>query len=234
MCDDRLWRDVERPSGWTHANAAIKDHDTIEALACTILNEHDGPVILIGFSMGAIVALMMTKLAPERVSGLILSSTNCTADLPDRARNRVRQQDVAKAGNLNLVVRDELKPHYLSPSTTLARRTAILDLTFAMGMDLGPDVFVRQSEALRTRLGLCDVLDQVSCPVLIMAGQDDVLCPPDWHQKMAARTPLATYVEVPHAGHLVPLEAPELFGSVLSDWLLDHFPSTRSQGEAHV
>ena len=232
MCDHRLWRDVGQIKGYSSTYASITQFDCIEALAQDVLRTVAGPIIPIGFSMGAIVALMMAKKAPERVMGLVLSSTNCTADLPERAVARLSQQAQVRGGQLSAIVRDELKPHYLSPATQGSKRAEILDLTFKMGLDLGPDVFQRQSEALRTRPALCDVISSFMAPVLVLAGADDTLCPPAWHAAMAARNQRASYVEIQDAGHLVPLEQPTAFTQTLSDWLTNLKTTPKQEIEA--
>ncbi len=219
MCDQRLWQNLGQISGYPNNYAAITRHDRMEALAHDVLSIVAGPIIPIGFSMGAIVALMMARLAPERVMGLVLSSTNCTADLPERAVARLSQQAQVRDGKLSAIVRDELKPHYLSPATQGSKRQEILDLTFEMGMDLGPDIFLRQSEALRLRPALCDVISSFNGPVLVLGGADDTLCPPAWHAAMSARNRRANYFEIHNAGHLVPLEQPSAFTQAISDWL---------------
>ena len=221
MCDHRLWRDLSKISPYPNTYASITQFDCIEVLAQDVLARVAGPIIPIGFSMGAIVALMMARLAPERVIAMVLSSTNCTSDLPERAVARLSQQAQVRDGQLSAIVRDELKPHYLSPATQRAKRQDILDLTFKMGMDLGPDVFLRQSEALRTRPALCEVISDFKGHVLVLAGADDTLCPPVWHAAMAARNRRADYVEIQEAGHLLPLEQPSAFTQTISDWLIN-------------
>jgi pimeloyl-ACP methyl ester carboxylesterase len=219
MCDHRLWRDVGLIDTYPNVHAAITQSESIEALAQDVLKKVEGPIIPIGFSMGAIVGLMMAKLAPERLVAMVLSSTNCTADLPERAVARLTQQARVREGQLSMILRDELKPHYLSPLTQGKERTEILDLTLEMGLDLGPEVFLHQSEAIRTRPALCDVISKFDGPILVIAGADDSLCPPAWHAAMAARNRRANYVEIEDAGHLVPLEQPAVFTRAIFDWL---------------
>jgi len=219
MCDHRLWQDVGQIDAYPNVFAAITQSDSIEALAQNVLKTVEGPIIPIGFSMGAIVSLMMAKLAPERLVGMVLSSTNCTADLPERSAARLSQQAHVQDGRLSAIVRDELKPHYLSPATEGQKRAQILDLTLEMGLALGQDVFLRQSEALRTRPALCNVINNFAGPILVLAGADDSLCPPAWHTAMAALSSRANFVEIEGAGHLVPLEQPAAFKQAISTWL---------------
>jgi pimeloyl-ACP methyl ester carboxylesterase len=219
MCDHRLWQDVGSIDAYSNVFAAITQSDSIEALAQNVLKTVEGPIISVGFSMGAIVSLMMAKLAPERLVGMVLSSTNCTADLPERSAARFSQQAQVQDGRLSAIVRDELKPHYLSPATQGQKRAQILDLTLEMGLALGEEVFLRQSEALRTRPALCNVINNFAGPILVLAGADDSLCPPAWHTAMAALSSRANFVEIEGAGHLVPLEQPAAFKQAISTWL---------------
>ena len=219
MCDHRLWQDMGLIDNYPNVFAGITQSESIEDLARDVLKKVEGPIIPIGFSMGAIVGLMMAKLAPERLVAMVLSSTNCTTDLPERAVARLSQQAHVREGQLSAIVRDELKPHYLSPLTQGKKRAEILNLTLEMGLDLGPEVFLRQSEALRTRPALCDVISKFDGPILVIAGADDSLCPSAWHAAMAARNSRANYVEIEDAGHLVPLEQPAAFTRAIFDWL---------------
>ena len=85
--------------------------------------------------MGAIVALAMAAQAPERFAGAVLIGLNAGADLPDRAAHRPTQQAEVRAGGLERVLVEELKPNYLAAG----RRAdaALLDRLRDMGMALG-------------------------------------------------------------------------------------------------
>ena len=171
--------------------------------------------------MGGIVALEMARQAPERIVGLILSDTNAGADLPERAALRPVQQYRVRNGDLATIVADELKPAYLAAQNRDDEEMKAL--LFDMAMDLGDEVFIRQSEALRTRADLGPVLDHFAGPVLFLCGAEDALCPPEWHHAMAARCNDAEIHIVAGAGHLLPLEQPKQFSAIVSDWLTRKF-----------
>ena len=226
MCDARLWDgdDGAIRAALAAAGLAVVDADltrdaTVAAMAARALAAVPGPLLPVGFSMGGIVALAMAAQAPERIAALVLADTNCGADLPDRAAVRPGQQARVRAGGLAAIVADELKPAYLAAASRGdAELKAVL---FDMALDLGPDVFCRQSEALRTRADLGPVLDGWTRPLLLLAGAEDALCPPAWHEAMAARASSATLAIVDGAGHMLPLERPAAFASALAAWL-DH------------
>ncbi len=227
MCDARLWRGddgvvvdmLRRHTPNPVADADLTRDDSVAAMAARTLAAVPGPLLPIGFSMGAIVAVEMWCQAPERIAGLVLLGYNATADLPDRAALRPAQQAEVRAGGLERVLVEELKPNYLA-----ARHrgdVALLDLLRDMGMGLGPEVFARQSEALRCRADRRNALPAIAVPVLIGCGDEDTLCLPAWHADWAARLADADFFTVVGAGHMLPLEGSSALATRIDRWLTE-------------
>ncbi|MDP3676976.1 MAG: alpha/beta hydrolase [Novosphingobium sp.] len=225
MCDARMWRgsnDALRAALGRHEIAKVIDADTtrdatIFGMADRALKQTRGKLLLVGFSMGAIVALQMAQQQPERIAGLVLIGLNAGADVPERAAHRPQQQAEVRGGGLERVLIEELKPHYLAQQNR--GDAALLTLLRDMGMALGPEVFVAQSEALRTRPDLRPVLRGYPGPVLLMCGTEDSLCPPDWHRDWAALAQDSVLLEIAEAGHMLPLEDAPAVASALDGWL---------------
>lgn len=225
MCDARLWNGGEgvlRRVLTKHGVRRVDDADvgrdaTIAAMAERALATAAGRLLVIGFSMGAIIALEMVRQAPERVAGLVLIGLNAGADLPQRAAHRPAQQAEVRAGGLERVLIDELKPNYLSARNR--GDAALLAVLREMGTALGQGIFVKQSEALRWRRDLRDVLPTLTCPVLLACGAEDGLCPPAWHCEWAEAIADAELLIVDGVGHMLPLEAPHSLAGKLDDWL---------------
>jgi pimeloyl-ACP methyl ester carboxylesterase len=221
MCDARLWDAVGARLdrvGRMWRVADFSRQTSIADMATDALALADGPVVPVGFSMGAIVALAMARQAPDRVAGIGLVALNASADLPERAAVRPRQQADVRAGGLATVVADELKPNYLAAANRddAGLRALVLD----MALGLGAETFVSQSEALRTRPDLRPVLAELAVPALLACGSEDALCPPDWHQQWAAMIgPSARLRVIDDAGHLLPLEQPDTLADALIGWL---------------
>ena len=228
MCDARLWRGGDHALHHALARAGITavtdadvyQDDNMANMAQRALDSVSGPVLPVGFSMGAIVAMEMAVLEPDRVCGMVLCGYNATADLPDRAAIRPSQQAQVRDGGLERVLVEELKPNYLAAANR--RNTDLLALLRDMGMTLGPDVFVQQSEALRLRADRVAQLAALRVPVLYIAGAEDTLCPPAWHRRWAMETPGSRCAEIAGAGHMVPLETPQDFAAVVAHWIQDH------------
>jgi pimeloyl-ACP methyl ester carboxylesterase len=88
-----------------------------------------------------------------------------------------------------------------------------------MGMDLGAEVFVRQSIALRDRMDSSTTLATITCPVSIICGDEDELCAVSVHEAMALAIPNAELEVVAQCGHLSTLEQPLAVNSALTHWL---------------
>jgi len=221
VCDERLWTPVtERLMAAGHCvrQAPPLVQSSIAAMAGRVLEVANAPIVAVGFSMGAIVAAEMARRAPEMIGALGLIAFNASADLPERAAARPRQQDEVREGGLARIVADELKPNYLAAANR--DNVGILKTVMQMALQLGPDVFVAQSEALRLREDLRPALLGFSMPVMLLCGSEDRLCPPRWHREWANMIGTNAKVdEIREAGHLLPLEQPNALADALIGWL---------------
>jgi pimeloyl-ACP methyl ester carboxylesterase len=207
MCDERLWRDMRmalEAAGPVHI-ADLSLADSIEAMAAEALAHLDGPAILAGFSMGGAVALELAHQAPDRVAGLALIDANPRAESPERGADRQAQIERVGQGELQAITDDVLLPAYLPDN----HDPQVAETIRAMALCLGPEVFVRQAEALRGRRDYRADLTHVSVPTLVLAGEEDLLCPPDWQRAVAEALPAADLVLLEGCGHFAPLERPE-------------------------
>ncbi len=87
-----------------------------------------------------------------------------------------------------------------------------------MALTLGDATFIAQSEALRTRPDQRHVLAGLDVPVLIACGEEDRLCPPDWHRALAASAREASLHVIEGAGHMLPLEQPAALAAAITAW----------------
>ncbi|MFY0595593.1 MAG: alpha/beta hydrolase [Cognatishimia sp.] len=218
MCDARLFGpQINAFSGQYPVMChPLVGHDTVEGLAAQILAASPERFSLAGLSMGGIVAMEILRLAPERVERVALLDTNPLAEKDDVKLGRTLQIEAAKAGELRRVMRDEMKPNYLTDGPNLG---AILDLCMAMATDLGPNVFVDQSNALASRPDQTETLKSFNGPALVLMGEDDVLCPLDRHTLIHDLLPNSQIEIIKEAGHLPTLEQPEQTNAALRHWL---------------
>lgn len=219
MCDARLFQPqiAEFSRDTPVMVMPLAGENTIRGLVKNILDTAPPRFALAGLSMGGIVAMEVIRLAPDRVTRLALMDTNPRAELPEVASNREPQKQAVRNGDLRTVMAEEMKPNYLVDGP---HKPAILKLCMDMAEDLGPDVFISQSEALAHRPDQQDTLKAVTVPTLILCGRGDILCPIDRHELMHALIPHSQLVIVDGAGHLSTLEQPQLTNKVLRRWMV--------------
>jgi pimeloyl-ACP methyl ester carboxylesterase len=195
----------------------ITRSDSIERLAQDLLAEAPPRFALVGLSMGGIVALEVYRQARERITHLALLDTTPNADRPDRSELRLEQIAAVERGELPMLLQSSLKPQYLAMRNRELK--SLLQSILQMGLDLGPDVFRRQSLALRSRRCSRDLLASIDCPTLVLCGREDQLCPMDVHLEMAAMIPRADLTVLSETGHLSTMEAPEAVTNALQQLL---------------
>ena len=216
MCDARMWGGIDRDLGAPVLHHLPTQAETMSALAALFLAEAPDRFALAGLSMGGILAMEILHQAPDRVTRLALLDTNPRAETAAARARRAPQIDRAMAGDLEGVMRQDMKPNYLAPGPN---KVAILDLCMDMALALGPEVFARQSRALRDRADRQATLAAFKGPALVLMGAEDRLCPLERHQLMHELMPQSRLHIIPGAAHLPPLEQPDATLRALRDWL---------------
>ncbi|MCO6384905.1 alpha/beta fold hydrolase [Oceanicola sp. 502str15] len=197
-------------------HAPISGAESVQALAASVLAGAPERFALAGLSMGGIVAMEVLRQAPSRVERIALLDTNPLAEAEAVRDRRGPQIEMARAGRMVEVMCDEMMPNYLAdaPGTQ-----PLLDLCMEMALSLGPEVFIRQSIALRDRPDQSDTLRAFEGPALVLCGRHDKLCPIERHELMASLFPDATLTIIEDAGHLPTLEQPDATNAALARWL---------------
>jgi pimeloyl-ACP methyl ester carboxylesterase len=180
-----------------------------------LLDALDVPrVALLGMSMGGYTALAFAARYGMRLSALVLADTRAAADSPEtRAKREAALSTVHSRGGAAYLDGGALAP-MLSGSAPEALRTHV-----RARAESREDSLVAGIEALRDRPDRTAELGAIECPTLVVCGAEDQISPPGEMRRMSERIRLARYVELPGAGHLSHLEAPELFTAAVGEFL---------------
>jgi len=208
MCDHRLWKHQARSLSQTLSYADTTVGENFSDMASAVLDAAPDRFAAAGLSMGGILAFEIWRQAPERITHLALLDTNPHAETADRQSGRLEQIQTALAGGLRELAVDSLKPLYLAEAHRDDQ--ALLDTILEMALDLGPEIFRRQSLALRDRVDSVPTLGTIDCPVLVLCGSEDSLCPVAYHTLMAELIPDARLEVIEQCGHLASLEQPRV------------------------
>ena len=88
-----------------------------------------------------------------------------------------------------------------------------------MAVGLGPEVFLKQCQALLCRRSYGDALRRYAGKTLVLCGAEDALCPPSRHQEIAELLPNARLQILSDVGHISTLEAPDMVTQEMRVWL---------------
>ena len=222
MCDARLFgpQIAELSSEFAVTIAPITQGERVEEIASGLLSVLPDKFALAGLSMGGIVAMELLRRAPDRITRIALMDTSPLAETPQSSAAYEPMIVGARAGRLDEVLAGFMQPDFLAPGP---QRTEILALVKAMGLYLGPDVFIRQARALQRRRDQQSTLRKCKVPALVLCGEHDGLTPVKRHTFMAELIPYAKLCVIEGAGHLPTLEQPEQTTAALRDWMNQPF-----------
>lgn len=187
---------------------------------CVDLMGHLGvapPFVVNGLSMGGYVALEIFRRYGDHVGGLILSSTQATADSPAAKENRNNAIKTVKEKGVQALV-DGLMPKLLSPKT-YDEQPDIVEFVHAMMMETSAEGVMGALAAMRDRPDSTETLSKIDVPTLIIHGADDNLIPVSQAEAMHAAIPNSRLIIISDAGHLPNLEQPDAYNDAVIDFL---------------
>lgn len=188
---------------------------SVEAMTHRVLAEvGNRPFGIVAFSMGGMVAFELLRQVPQQIESLVLLASNAHADLPGRAELRQTHLVQAQQNGLGELIRELYMPNYLHHQA-LEHQTLIVE----MAEQLGLEVFEAQLEVLADRPDSSETMSTAICPMLILGGEQDPLCPPAEQQRMHELNAQSELHLLKGCGHFVTLESAEAVNQHLLTWL---------------
>jgi 3-oxoadipate enol-lactonase len=187
--------------------------DLVEVLDALELDE----AVVCGLSLGGYVLFDLLRRHAARVRAAVFCNTKATADSAAARRGRDEMAALAEREGAGAVA-ERLLPQLLA-RTTFAAQPEVVAHVRDMITRTPVDGLVGALRALRDRPDSTPGLAAITAPVLVVAGEDDKIAPPDEMRALAAAIPGAQFVAIPAAGHLAPLEQPLATSRALADFL---------------
>jgi pimeloyl-ACP methyl ester carboxylesterase len=173
---------------------------------------------VIGWSMGGMIAQELTLMHPEKVDKLVIHASSCGGKQSVLPSQQVIMAAVTISSNsveriqkiLSLLFPETWRmqnPNYLEklPRTTEVIPSETLDL---------------QTEAILNWEGVCDKLNIITQPTLVVVGTDDFFTPSSNSLLIAEKINGSRLVQIPGGGHGLMFQYPETFNSILQTFLL--------------
>jgi pimeloyl-ACP methyl ester carboxylesterase len=163
---------------------------------------------LVGWSLGASVALNAAHLAPDRITQIVLLGAPDPGTPVDvtKLRERHQERQVLDVSSRRERERAELSQR-VAPSA--AARRGLLEGLIADREASSFELQARAIAAYPTRPDLRRVASEIICPVHLFVGEHDPVTPLQSAQRMAASLRDADVQVVPDCGHYYAAEQPE-------------------------
>jgi 3-oxoadipate enol-lactonase len=222
--DRRMWRDqalslsterrivtIDLPGfGESHPLEEVPTVDTFADQIVALL-DHLGieKAAVGGLSMGGYVALAFAANHAHRLQGLVLCDTRAAADSAETKAARGLAINLVKEQGVPEYLERQLAK-LLSPKATHEVRTEVRRLG-----NQSVEGVIAGLQVLRDRPDRTKLLTQITCPTLLIVGEEDAISFPEEMAAMAAAIPGSRLIRIPGAGHLANLENPEAFAEAL-------------------
>ena len=205
-----------RGSGRTTADGPLSHRDMVEDCAALLDHLGLGAVDVVGHSLGGFLGLWLAALHPGKVKRLVTLGSG----LID-ARSKTVFQDLSR---LYFTLPPQeffrlLYPWLFSPRffADPAGPAAAAEASTMYAFRQSPGDFARQVAAMDTPLSVD--LKMITCPVMAVAGEGDLLAPPG--SVAAAHAPIADHwvVTIPEAAHSIHWEQPQATADAIRGFL---------------
>ncbi|HKS83938.1 MAG TPA: alpha/beta fold hydrolase [Pseudolabrys sp.] len=175
---------------------------------------------VIGLSMGGRIAMDFAARYSERLATLVLCNTHKGfATMPEE---RIRafiasRKEPLLGGKEPKDIAETVARSLVGPK---ASESAFRRLVESMNR-LHKESYIKSIEA-SVRMDPRSDLARIKVPTLVVVGADDKLTPPEVAAEIAAEIPAAKLAVIPDAGHLVNIEQPGPFNSIVLEFLRKH------------
>jgi pimeloyl-ACP methyl ester carboxylesterase len=195
---------------WDGQRAAVPDAvtprlygrgNTMDAWAESLAAEIDEDVVLVGASMGGYCALAFARRYAERVRALLLVGSRPDADSDERRAGRAKTIELIRSAGAEGLWQD------MVPKLFADERNADEHLLYR-----DTDGLVAAVEAIRDRDDSTAVARELDGRARFVVGEHDPFVSPEELRAFDVR-------EIPGAGHLVNLERPDEFNSLLMEFV---------------
>jgi 3-oxoadipate enol-lactonase len=191
----------------------IRDHTDDLAGLLDVLNIEN--VVLVGISVGGLIAMDFAVQHPEAVQALIVCDSLPkigTGEMWNERINTLRQGGMASLGDTILTrwFAPSYKEQYPSEYRGYYNMLTRMPITGYTGT----------CEAIRDT-DLTEAVQHIQCPTLLLCGAEDVSTPPLLMKGLTDLIPNARYVEIEAAGHLPCIENPQAVVTAIQSFLKD-------------
>lgn len=176
--------------------------------------------VVVGHSLGGVVAMHLAERHPSLLAGLVLVTAPVGAEDPESATARATRAADLTPGAYEEIALDGMEAVYYGDR---GRDPEVRAERLRAARMYGPSRFAAHSVAIGARADRTTFPAHAPCPVLIVGASDDQVVPTaeqrQWAHSNGDGPAPVTYVEIPETGHMLPVEAPEELAQAITAWV---------------
>jgi 3-oxoadipate enol-lactonase len=172
--------------------------------------------VMIGVSVGGMIAIDYTASYPQRVKALILSDTAAKIGTPDMWNERIsllRENGISHIAGAILA-------RWFSPAFA-GQYPAAYRGYYNMLTRTPLEGYIATCEAIRDA-DLSDVVPSIEVPTLVVNGAEDGATPPDLVRGLTEALPNARFDLIEQAGHIPSIEQPAVLTAKIDQFLKEN------------
>jgi len=166
---------------------AVLDHEKVEKAA------------LVGHSMGGYVSLAFAEAFPESTSGVVMFSSSCFEDTPERKADRERAMKAADAHKMKFIT--SVIPNLFYERSGMKASKKIFKLV-KIAAKQPKEGIIAAIRGMKDREDRSEIIRNAAFPLMFIAGQDDMLIPLERIQEMHRLQPAAMVEVLENCGHV--------------------------------
>jgi pimeloyl-ACP methyl ester carboxylesterase len=177
----------------------------------------DEQILFCGLSMGGYVGWQYARKYESRLKALVACDTREIADSAEQAASR-RELAARVLREGPAPVAESMIPKLFS-SDTQSRRPDLVQATRDVIMSNSPEGIAAALRGLAERPDMTEFTAGLELSALVIVGEHDAISTSEEMENIAESMPNAAWVVVPNAGHLSPLENPDVFNEALAQYI---------------
>lgn len=173
--------------------------------------------IVCGLSMGGYILMNAVYRYSKRFEAIILSDTQCIADSSEMKEKRKNAITDIKTGALNNFAEEYVENVFCSYS--LSNKKELVKNMKTIILSTSSESIIETLHALAKREKMCQMINEISIPTLILCGKEDKITPLAQSEFMSKNITNSAMQIINNAGHMSNLEQPEGFNLHLSNFI---------------
>lgn len=165
-----------------------------------------------GLSIGGLTGQWLALEAPQRLQRAVLCATAASIGTPEGWRDRIEQ---VEHEGLTPLMEDTVRRWFRPEFVQLHPQH--VDMVMASFISTAPEAYIGCCAAV-SGADFHARLDQITVPLLAVAGSEDPVCPPNDLRQIAYAAPDGDFAQV-DGRHLCNMESPTAFNRLVRDFL---------------